>query len=162
MIAAENDLPRKQVRPALEAQSLVAAGIDLGVGLDLRIVIRKNRRGMSRVFQGLVSRYWLRLTVIELPLRINVKPAPSFVVLVALDVSGFAFPIISSTLMRQCNVEWGVMPLIGFRNRLQCHCRWCEFVLDLASLLFERLFIVVRHGRLLGLGLLVLNLAVGP
>ena len=117
---------------------------------------------MSRLLNGNLARYGLRLTIVELPLRVNVEPPSSLVVLVALNVSSFAFPIVAVSFIGKRRLDRRIVAKVdlGLGLRLIV-CRVLSFLLELPPLLFLTLLSCVRHGLLLGLRLLGLSFAVG-
>jgi hypothetical protein len=52
-------------------------------------------RLMRCVFKRVLSGNWLRFTVVEIALRVDVQPPSRLIVFVALDLAGFAFPLIT-------------------------------------------------------------------
>ena len=101
------------------------------------------------------------MAIIELTLLVNMQPAASLVVLVALDVAGLPLPLVTGGIVRQRIVERSIMPLVDFRGRLRLvGCRIVSFLFKLPSLFFGGQFFGVCHGLLLRLGLVSLRFAV--
>jgi hypothetical protein len=77
------------------------------------------------------------MAVVELTLLVNMQPAASLVVLVALEVARLSLPLVTRGIVRQRIVERCIMPLVDFRGRLHLvSCRIVSFLLELPSLLF--------------------------
>jgi hypothetical protein len=57
------------------------------------------------------SRDRLRLTVVELAVRIDVQPTSRMAVLVALDLAGLALPLVVGSFIWQGCLDWSVVPV---------------------------------------------------
>ena len=68
------------------------------------------------MFQSMLLRYGLGMTVVELTLLVDVQPTASLVVLVALDVAGLPLPLVTGGIGRQRIVERCIMPVVDFRR----------------------------------------------
>jgi hypothetical protein len=76
-----------------EAHTLVIAIVSSG-GLRLCIVAHCVSGGLARLLKRVFSRDRLCLPVVELTLSVDVQPASSVGVLVALNLTGLALPLV--------------------------------------------------------------------
>jgi hypothetical protein len=147
---------------ALEAQSRLVAIDSVGEGLSLGIVVSGERYRAIGMFQSLFTSNRLCLPIIELPVRVNMEPAPSLIVLVSLDIARLALPIVGAGFIGKCSLDRCIMPEVYLGLGLSLFvCGILSFVLELPPLFFVGLLSCVGHRLLLGLGVLDLCLAAG-
>ena len=116
---------------------------------------------MARMIQRDFPWNWRGLTVVELPLRVDMQPTAPLIVLVTLNVSRLALPVVAAGFIGKRGLDRRVVAEIDFGLRLRLIvCRVLSFVLELPSLFFLGLLSAVGHGLLLGLRLLGLSFAV--
>ena len=87
-----NDELQQVVWSCLQTQAEV--GVVFAAGLRLCVVAQCVSRGLAGLLKGGLSRYWLRLPVVELALRVDAQPTSCMGVLVALDLAGLALPLV--------------------------------------------------------------------
>lgn len=81
---------------ALQADALaLIAGAATASGLHLCVIAHCKYGRMARVLKGNFSCNWLSFAVVELTLLVDMQPASSLIVFVALDVARLALPLVA-------------------------------------------------------------------
>jgi hypothetical protein len=84
------------------------------------------------MFQSLFTSNRLCLPIIELPVRVNMEPAPSLIVLVSLDIARLALPIVGAGFIGKCSLDRCIMPEVYLGLGLSLFvCGILSFVLEL-------------------------------
>jgi hypothetical protein len=78
---------------------------------------------LAGLLKGCLSRYWLRLPVVELALRVNMQPASRVAVLVALDLAGLALPLVVWRFIWQGRLDWSIVTMLDLDNGADVF--WC-------------------------------------
>ena len=99
---------------------------------------------MRRMFKRCLACNWLRVPVIELALRVDMKPSDTLIVLVAMDVARFAPPFESSGFIGKRSLDRREMPEVDLdRRRHLIGYMVMSVMLEMSSLFFEGLFFCI-------------------